>query len=216
MYKFHKSSNSVPHGQPMISIMKEQKPKAIIFDLFGVLCDSFNARWEKENLTEGTEQYDKFVEISKEIDLGKKSQTDYYVLASATIDRSPKEIKQNTESRFNLNEQLFGIIQNLRKEYKIALGSNSGAVFVRDLLKRVGHPLEDLFDYIFISSEMSLLKPDPEFFISCAHMMGLEPKDCVFIDDSMTNVRGAQSIGMTGHTYVDIQSFITWFTDQGF
>jgi putative hydrolase of the HAD superfamily len=55
----------------------------------------------------------------------------------------------------------------------------------------------DLFDAVVISGEVGLNKPEPEIFRLGAERIGLEPAECVFVDDLKENCAGAEAIGMT-------------------
>ena len=53
-----------------------------------------------------------------------------------------------------------------------------------------------LFDGIIISGEVGLLKPDPAIFTCLLSTYGLQPADCLFIDDQAINIKAAQSVGL--------------------
>jgi epoxide hydrolase-like predicted phosphatase len=53
------------------------------------------------------------------------------------------------------------------------------------------------FDGVVISGEVGLYKPQPEIFELGAERVGLEPGDCVFVDDLVENCEGAEAVGMT-------------------
>ena len=53
------------------------------------------------------------------------------------------------------------------------------------------------FDGVVISGEVGLYKPQPEIFELGAERVGLEPSDCVFVDDLVENCEGAEAVGMT-------------------
>jgi putative hydrolase of the HAD superfamily len=55
----------------------------------------------------------------------------------------------------------------------------------------------ELFDGVVISGEVGLHKPQPEIFELACERVGLEPGDCVFVDDLRENCEGAEAIGMT-------------------
>jgi putative hydrolase of the HAD superfamily len=57
--------------------------------------------------------------------------------------------------------------------------------------------LDELFDAIVISGEVELHKPQPEIFLLAAERVGLEPDECVFVDDLRENCAGAEAVGMT-------------------
>lgn len=54
-----------------------------------------------------------------------------------------------------------------------------------------------MFDGVVISGEVGLHKPQREIFELGAERVGLEPGDCVFVDDLRENCVGAEAVGMT-------------------
>jgi putative hydrolase of the HAD superfamily len=54
-----------------------------------------------------------------------------------------------------------------------------------------------MFDAVVISGEVGLNKPEPEIFRLGAERIGLEPAECVFVDDLKENCEGAEAVGMT-------------------
>ncbi len=54
----------------------------------------------------------------------------------------------------------------------------------------------ELFDGVVISGEVGLHKPQPEIFELAAERVGLEPSQCVFVDDLRENCEGAEAVGM--------------------
>jgi putative hydrolase of the HAD superfamily len=55
----------------------------------------------------------------------------------------------------------------------------------------------ELFDGVVISGEVGLHKPQPEIFLLGAERAGVEPDDCVFVDDLRENCAAAEAVGMT-------------------
>ena len=55
----------------------------------------------------------------------------------------------------------------------------------------------ELFDGVVISGEVGLHKPQPEIFWLAAERVGLQPHECVFVDDLRENCAGAEAVGMT-------------------
>ena len=81
---------------------------------------------------------------------------------------------------------------------KTALCSNSWGPggYPRDMF-------ETMFDAVVISGEVGLRKPDAEIYLMTAAKIGLEPQDCVFVDDFQTNIAGAEALGMKGVHHTD-------------
>lgn len=94
-------------------------------------------------------------------------------------------------------------------------GSIEGTVELLQALKQKGCPLYGLsnwsaetfnivrhkfeflklFDEIIISGNVKLIKPEPEIFELCLQKIGKPANQCLFIDDSETNVAAAQKLG---------------------
>ena len=57
------------------------------------------------------------------------------------------------------------------------------------------------FRDIVVSGDEKLLKPDPAIYRLLLERNGLNASDCLFIDDSLKNVAGAQAVGMQAHHF---------------
>ena len=91
------------------------------------------------------------------------------------------------------DEEMLGALRRARKAgIRTGLVSNSMGVGRYD---RSGFP--DLFDGVVISGEVGMHKPQPEIFLLGAERAGVEPSDCVFVDDLRQNCEGAEAVGMT-------------------
>jgi putative hydrolase of the HAD superfamily len=53
----------------------------------------------------------------------------------------------------------------------------------------------ELFDVVVLGPAVGVRKPDPEVFRRVAAMLGCSPAECVVVDDSARNVRGARAAG---------------------
>ena len=53
-------------------------------------------------------------------------------------------------------------------------------------------------DGAVISYQIQMIKPDREIYEHILNKYGLEPEECVFIDDRPENVEGAKLVGMSG------------------
>ena len=111
-----------------------------------------------------------------------------------------------------VNTEIFEIINKLRGKYKTAILSNADAISVRARFEKQNFPLEKYFDYIFISSETGLLKPDPEAFKHSLNIMEVKPEGVIFIDDTKGNILSAESVGMNTFHYKQLIDFYKWVT----
>ena len=60
------------------------------------------------------------------------------------------------------------------------------------------HLFPELFDGVVISGEVGMRKPEERIFRLAAKVIGLEPAECVFIDDIEENIRAGEAVGMLG------------------
>jgi len=58
--------------------------------------------------------------------------------------------------------------------------------------------MDGIFDAVLISGEIGMRKPDAEIFLHAAALIGLDPSECVFVDDLEQNAEGAKAVGMEG------------------
>lgn len=60
---------------------------------------------------------------------------------------------------------------------------------------RQKHDFLDLFDDMIISGEHKTVKPDPAIFNITLQRIGRDPRECIFIDDSLPNIETARRLG---------------------
>lgn len=78
---------------------------------------------------------------------------------------------------------------------KLAILSNELDLFYGvDFRKRF--PLIDLFDVIVDATYTGILKPDPRAYEQAIRDVGVDKKDCVFVDDQKKNIEGADAVGL--------------------
>ena len=64
-----------------------------------------------------------------------------------------------------------------------------------------GYPREvfdGMYHAVVISAEVGMRKPEERIFRHTAALLGLEPQECVFIDDVQANIAAAEAIGLVG------------------
>lgn len=66
---------------------------------------------------------------------------------------------------------------------------------------RSRYPFLDHFRDIVVSGDEGVVKPDPAIYRLLLDRNGLEASACLFIDDSVKNVEGAESVGMKAHHF---------------
>jgi putative hydrolase of the HAD superfamily len=82
--------------------------------------------------------------------------------------------------------------------FRTALVSNSWGLAMYDRALLAG-----LVDVELISAEVRLRKPDHEIFRLAVDRLGVDPADCVMVDDLRPNVLAAEALGMRGILHRD-------------
>ena len=54
-----------------------------------------------------------------------------------------------------------------------------------------------LFDHVIESAKIGLRKPDPRIYAMMVETLGVDPKNCVYLDDLGINLKPARAMGMT-------------------
>jgi putative hydrolase of the HAD superfamily len=83
-----------------------------------------------------------------------------------------------------------------------AIGSTSGrTLYVAEVMA--------LFDHIIESAKIGLRKPDPRIYRMMVEALGVDPANCVYLDDLGVNLKPAREMGMTTIKVVDAAQALT-------
>ena len=96
---------------------------------------------------------------------------------------------------------------------RLALLSNAGADFGSYFRQGL---LGSLFEQVFVSGELLLVKPDAAIFRHALDELGIDAAHAVFIDNKVENVEGATALGITGHVFTgadDLRAFLVSLAD---
>ena len=63
--------------------------------------------------------------------------------------------------------------------------------------------IHELFDEIIESSVVGVRKPEPRFYEIACERLGVDPSECVFLDDLGINLKPARAMGMQTIKVVD-------------
>lgn len=91
-------------------------------------------------------------------------------------------------------------IKRLRKTHKLLMLSNTNdshfEYFHSKLQREFGVTFYDLFDHVYLSHVMHLLKPSHEIFQAVIDEQKLDPSRTLFIEDTEKNAVSAQEVGL--------------------
>ena len=89
----------------------------------------------------------------------------------------------------------------------LALLSNAGPDFAGWLRHGSFAPL---FERVFISGELGMIKPGAEVYRHIMAELGIEPSEFLFVDNKAANVEGARAVGGDGHVFTDAAGLESW------
>ena len=189
--------------------MKKNMIKAVVFDMGGVIVDldtDLCLRNFKELAGfDAIEDYlDRFHQkgFIGELEKGSITEDDYY--ARCLSMSRPGTSKETIRDCFcsllvKLNPDTVALIKELKGQYDLYILSNNNSItrakFSR-MMEEAGIPGPETFKKEFYSYEMHLLKPGREIYDAVIEGIGARPEEILFIDDSITNVEGAQAAGI--------------------
>jgi len=87
------------------------------------------------------------------------------------------------------------LLSDVKEKCPIHSFTNSNKLHQRVWSKRFESIL-DLFQNVFVSSEMGKRKPEPEAFRFISDEIAVKPENILFFDDSIGHVEGARVVGM--------------------
>jgi putative hydrolase of the HAD superfamily len=108
-----------------------------------------------------------------------------------------------------LNDAMLDLVRSVRRAgLRTALLSNSwgNGDYPR-------HLFPELFDVVVISAEVGMRKPEERIFRHTASLLGLEPQECVFIDDVSANIAAAEAIGLVCMLHKEPGPTADWLRD---
>lgn len=94
-------------------------------------------------------------------------------------------------------EKVWKLVAELKKAgYRLYICSNySEYLFTAHTKDR---PFMKYMDGVMVSYMVKQIKPDKDIFLSLFERFGLEPSECLFLDDKEENILGAKAAGMDG------------------
>lgn len=91
-------------------------------------------------------------------------------------------------------------IKALRGRYRLFLLSNTSPIHIRQvnrMLTAMGQPtLEELFERVYYSYDVRLMKPSPDIYHHVLQTAGLVADETAFLDDNAANIAAAAALGI--------------------
>src|SRR3954453_6276718 len=130
----------------------------------------------------------------RELEVGKMSEEEFERSFGRRLGlKDPDHLIDSMFAGMRPDERMVAAVKELRAAgLRTGLISNSWSTAHYDRKM-----LEELFDTAVISAEVHMHKPQPEIYRLAAERLGVEPRQCIFVDDLRENCEGATAVGRT-------------------
>ncbi len=167
--------------------------KAIVLDMYGVIVkqtgDDF-VPYVQQTFPELTPE-DIYLPWFK-ADVGEMTSLEVWKGFGYTGDL--EQIEKEYLDTIELSDGFLEFVQAARKKYKLAIISNDSSRWSSYLREKFG--INPYFDVISISGDLKMKKPDERIFRLTIEKLGVEAKDCLYVDDRRGNLGAAGRLGM--------------------
>ncbi len=176
--------------------------KYIVTDMGGVLIDLYWEFYAGKMLgrTYSLEELQKLwitSRATRDFETGKISFDEFAtaIVSEFKVKLTPEEIKKNFCSITGPPKPKFlELFSELKKSFNLSILSNTNQPHVQYLKSK--YNLFEIFDNLFFSHEIGLIKPFPEIFTYVINALQAKPGDILFFDDSSLNVNAAAKLGI--------------------
>lgn len=178
--------------------------KAVIFDMDGVIIDSepFWQRAEFEVFSSlGVIVDSEFTSLTKTMTTVEV--TKFWYEKFPWESKSMEQVEEMVVSRViemikESGSEIEGIesfIEKLKSNgFKIGLATNSPYKIIPIVLKKAG--ISEYFDILFSAEFVEFGKPDPAVYLMTSKKLGINPENCIVIEDSYSGMLAAKKAGM--------------------
>ncbi len=101
---------------------------------------------------------------------------------------------------FSPIQPMIDLLPQLKSRYQLVLLSNTNRLHIEYIEKQF--PFFHYFDHIIYSYKVGMIKPDKKIFRYTLKKIRSRAKDCVFIDDTIENVRSAEALGIRSYRFI--------------
>ena len=159
---------------------------AILFDLMGVLLFQKN-NYRSDPLVD---EIDGLIGRVTDDNIFKQEILKKFSLNESDFDK----ILTKIVDKYEPFQQLWDLLPELRKYYKLAVVNNGTALTFSQFDWRLN--FDKYFDLFISSAKEGMKKPDNEIFLTATKQLDVAPKKCLFMDDSEENIKGAKQADM--------------------
>ncbi|MBI2691190.1 MAG: HAD family phosphatase [Solirubrobacterales bacterium] len=175
---------------------------AVIFDMDGVIVDS-EALWDEAREDLVKETGGRWGTNSQEAMMGMAShEWSVYVRDELQVPMSAEDISREVVARLEalyradlpLIEGSAEAVRAAAERWPVAIASSSNRELIDLIAELAG--IADMLSTTVSSEEAGRGKPAPDVFLMAAEQLGVDPANCVVIEDSANGIRAGVAAGM--------------------
>lgn len=167
--------------------------KAIIFDMYGVIIkqtgDDFVPNVQR---TFPHKSHDEIYAPWLKADVGEINSLDIWREIGFKGDL--EKIEKDYLDTLELKDGFLEFIEKVKNSYKTAVISNDSSEWSKYIREKFD--INKYFDVISISGDLKIQKPNREIFLITLEKLGVNPQECLYIDDREGNLKAAKDMGM--------------------
>ena len=126
---------------------------------------------------------------------------------STGIKGNSTQYRREILNRFVLRDRMVGIVKRMRSHGLITALLSDQTNWL-DEINRRSHFYRH-FDFVFNSYVLKKSKRDPSVFRDVCDIIGIKPREALFVDDTIGNIRNAESAGMRTILFRSVEEFET-------
>ncbi len=195
-----------------MGIVVQPEAKGLIFDLDGTLSDSLPVHLATWNLVGEKYGFEFDPQIVVEMTGRPTIEFAQRVVDQYGLSADPYEIVRMKQTAFwdmaHLLQPIDEVVSIVKKYYGIlpmSVGTGAGRKSAEVQLKTLD--ILKYFDAVVTAEDVTRHKPQPETFLECARLMGVEPHSCQVFEDGDLGISAAQKAGMM---ITDVRPFINY------
>lgn len=177
--------------------------KGVLFDMDGVLvdsekyiCDAGILMFKEKGLIVKAEDFIPFIGKGENLYLGGVAEKYHFPFdVEKDKSRTYEIYEEITKGKLEALSGVHDFITKCKKRgLKIAVATSADKTKMLVNLNGIGIP-ENTFDATVNGLEIERKKPFPDIFIKAAEKLGLDPKNCLVVEDAISGIEAGKSAG---------------------